>query len=152
MNLYDFCEQKYKQGNRERFNGITANPSNIAGMINCVYKVFSSFFNDVRSFPDTEKLLGMSVSSGEMFNKDSMADLVALLFDVVTERNHNAVLWGKHKEIAAEITHICNVLFHGKMAAVYSDGMGAIVKMGDNYPKAKNILEEELKSPFEGLY
>ncbi|CAI9390351.1 MULTISPECIES: hypothetical protein [Citrobacter] len=152
MNLYDFCEHKYLQGNRENFNGIAAKPANIAGMINCFYSVFCTFFTDRKAFPDAEKLLMMPVSTGGMFNKENMVDLIALVFDVVTERNHNPELWGKHEEITTEITHTFNVLFHGKMAEVYSDGIGAIDKMNNNYQEAKSILEEELKPPFQNLY
>lgn len=149
MNLYDFCEHKYQQGNRENFNGIAAKPANIAGMINCFYSAFSTFFTDRKGFPDAEKLLMMPVSDEGIFNKENMADLIALVFDVVTDRNRNATLWGKHEEINAEITHTFNVLFHGRMAAVYSDEKGAISKMGNNYQEAKNCLEEELKAPFQ---
>ncbi|MFZ4835874.1 hypothetical protein [Rouxiella sp. Mn2063] len=152
MNLDDFCQHKYQQGNREFYNGLIATPSTIAGMINCVYGAFSTFFTDRRAFPDAKKLLMMPVSNGGMFNKENMADLIALVFDVVTERNRNPKLWGNHGDITAEITHTFNVLFHGKMAASHSDGIGAIGKMGNDYQEAKNILEEELKSPFQDLF
>jgi len=153
MNLYEFCESKYMQGNRERLNGIPATPKHIKSMIGVFYDVFHGFFENTKTFPALGDLLESPVMNNGKFDRNNLSDLLALVFDVVTEAVHTPTFWSQHYDVSAEISHAVKVLYYGQMAELSRDAnSGSITKMGHSYENAKAILEADIEPPLKDLY
>ncbi|BBV32093.1 hypothetical protein STW0522CIT19_35790 [Citrobacter freundii] len=153
MNLYEFCESTYRQGDRERLNGIRATPENIKFMIGAFYNVFHGFFEDGPAFPAYGDLLERPVMNNGKFDRDNFSDHFALVFDVVTDAIRIPTFWSRPYDVSAEISHAVKVLYYGQMAEVSRDpNNGSIKKMGHSYENAKAILEADMEPPFKELY
>lgn len=153
MNLYEFCESKYRQGNRERLNGLPATPENIKGMLWAFYSIFHGFFKYPTDFPAFDDLLERPVMKNETFHRTHFSDLFALVFDVVTEAIHKPTFWSQPDDVNAEISHAVKVLYYGQMAE-FSPSLkdGSIQKMGNSYENAKAILEADIEPPIKNTY
>lgn len=157
MILFDFCEARYSEGDRQLVNGIFSTPENITDMVFICYSVFKGFLEAENTYeyalPKFNDLLKADVMANDKFDKKSKADLLALVFDVVTESNCNPRLW-KSAEIASEISHAFKVLYFGQCYNISGRELseGSIINMGDSYEEVKAILKADMESPLKNIY
>lgn len=151
MKLLEFCQKVYTSENRDQSNGIDATQNRIIIMVGIVYNQFTLGFKGTDYiFPSLETLLDQEMTTGDSFNAQNLADVIAIVFDVVTEQNLNPVLWRESESIGAEISHTFAVLFHGPLAQVVASGKGAA--RGEIYSEVKASLLRDLsksRNPFE---
>lgn len=139
MKLLEFCEAVYKVGNRPLRNGFEASRNNIILKVGIVYNNFTHAFidSDFR-FPPHEVLLDYEISDLESFDGKNLADLVRIIFDVITDQNLNAGLWDDRLSLANEISHTLSVLFYGPF--VHLDQLEAGPIHGNNYESVRAAL------------
>lgn len=90
MNLLDFCVEKYESGERSFRNGVEPNKDKVAEMLNFVFTTLKNGIqDDVSNYPSIKALLNLELTPNGGFNMNYLPDLIALVFDVVTDRNRN---------------------------------------------------------------
>ena len=94
MSLLEFCFERYLTGNHQNRNGIAGSRENVERMLNVVYSTLKNGIrSDTSTFPKFENLLQLDLSASGGFNVSYVPDVIALVFDVVTDNNHNPELW-----------------------------------------------------------
>lgn len=146
MRLYDFCLDTYKDGERWRHNGFTCDPQSIATMVNTIYKSLKSGLQNSQQMPEIKDLLNMQLSDSGVFNANNLADLVAIVFDSMTEVNRNPLLWGSVADSENQAKHTFVVLFHGPHGEVVPNGKGA--GRGNNYQEVKSQLIKDIDASY----
>ncbi|WP_112288415.1 hypothetical protein [Rahnella sp. AN3-3W3] len=151
MNLLDYCLEKYLTGNRPNRNGIDGTRENVERMLGVVYSTLKKGIQgDTSTYPKLENLLQLDLSAGGGFKAQYLPDLLALVFDVVTDNNHNPELWfqsvgGIDDEISATISK----LLYGPMGHVTNSGIGSA--HGKTYESVRaNLMHDIDTNPFAG--
>lgn len=144
MNLLDFCVEKYESGERSFRNGIEANQKNVATMINVVYTTLKNGIKgSVNDYPSVEVLLNLELTKNGGFDKHYLPDLIALVFDVITDRNRNPSLWSqKTGGIVSEVSVTFSKLLYGPLGHVIPSGVGAA--NGNDYETVRANLIKDL--------
>lgn len=147
MNLYSFCQKTYDDGLRPLTNGVEPSQTQIILMVTMVYNVFvKGLKGDVRGLPSAEALLETQLSSDGAFNKGNIADVIGLVFDVVTDRNRNPKLWFDTACMSGEISHTFTVLYSGSSGQIDTSREGAIG--GGSYIDVKATLLRDLSKSY----
>ncbi|HBV6371103.1 TPA: hypothetical protein MD287_002723 [Klebsiella aerogenes] len=144
MNLLDFCVEKYESGERSLRNGVEPNKDKVAEMLNIVFTTLKKGIQgDVNSYPPIKTLLNLELTPNSGFNMNYLPDLIALVFDVVTDRNRNPELWfQKIGGISDEISVTFSKLLYGPIGHVTHSGKGAA--HGKNYESVRSNLINDL--------
>lgn len=153
MKLLEFCEAIYKDGNRPFRNGFEANHNTIILKVGIVYNnLIHAFKNSDYRFPSTETLLDYEITDHKSFDGQNLADLVRIVFDVITDQNLNTGLWNDRLSLKNEVAHTLAVLFHGPF--VHLDQKGAGPVHGNNYESVRTALLlalEKSRNPLDFL-
>lgn len=150
MKLSDFCLSIYEEQNRVNQNGIAPAQGEINAMIQLIYKVYNNGLGQYAAPYKADEVVLFCMSENEQFDEKNLADLIALVFDVITESNRNPMLWGDAVSINAEIAHTFTVLIHGEMGEALPNGTGPISKGFTSYDKIKTELIKALNTrPFD---
>ncbi|WP_449549426.1 hypothetical protein [Lelliottia amnigena] len=139
MKLLDFCETIYKVGDRPYRNGFEANQNNIILRVGIVYNYIMDALKDSYTRkPILETVLKMDVSDNGGFDGQNIADLVSIIFDVITDQNLNPELWGDRVSLKAEVLHTLAVLYFGPYAYMNQTNVGPI--KGTSYASVRREL------------
>jgi len=147
MKLLEFCENVYRSDDRSYRNGINPTQNGIILMIGIVYQRYIVGMKDSGTrLPAVDYLLGQELSENNEFNARNLADLVGLVFDVVTDENRNPNLWADKAGIDSEISHTFAILFYGPRAQINQSGKGSA--LGNTYKEVKLALKDDLKKSY----
>lgn len=150
MNLLDYCLEKYLTGNRPQRNGIDGARENVESMLGVVYSTLKNgIHGDTSTYPKFENLLQLDLSADGGFEVQYLPDLLALVFDVVTDNNHNPKLWSQSVGgITAEISVTISKLLYGPIGHVTNSGIGSA--HGKTYESVRaNLIKDIDTNPFE---
>ncbi|HDX8961118.1 hypothetical protein [Klebsiella oxytoca] len=144
MNLLDFCVETYGSGDRALRNGIEPNKDNVSAMLNVVFTTLKDGIQgDVSNYPPIKTLLNLELTPNGGFNMNYLPDLIAIVFDVVTDRNRNPELWfRKIGGISDEISVTFSKLLYGPIGHVTHSGTGAA--HGKNYESVRSKFINDL--------
>ncbi|WP_210506706.1 hypothetical protein [Pantoea ananatis] len=145
MRLYNFCLNCYQDGTRARNNGLFCEPENILMMLDAIYKSYLSGLPNTDNAPKLMNLIAMEMSENGTFNHRNLADMIALVFDTMTELNMNPTLWLSELDKNSEANHIFMVLIHGPDAHIIQNAKGAF--SGGDYSEVKAKLISDLEQP-----
>ncbi|AOR63852.1 hypothetical protein [Pectobacterium wasabiae] len=149
MKLSDFCLSIYKEQDRVNQNGIAPVQGEINAMIQLIYKEYNNGLRQYAAPYRADEVVSFCMSENEQFDEKNLADLIALVFDAITENNRNPMLWGDTVSIQAEIAHTFTVLIHGSEGEVLPNGTGPLSKGFTSYDAIKEAFIKELeKKPF----
>jgi hypothetical protein len=132
VNIVDHCFAVYSDDDAIR-NGIPSDIRNVEGMLELMRAIVGA------AGAKSPELLQLILSPDERFNKDNPADVLALVFDALTELNRNPALWyeQKRQSINSEVLSIISVIFNGPHALAPHQDRGLV---STKYPDAKAEL------------
>lgn len=154
MNLQDFCQNVFDTPSRIQYNGFSGNKEMINRKLCIVYSNLIKGLDNICNMPEFSELLSCDTVTDNKFSNQRWTDILAIVFDLLTEQNRNPNLWSEFNSINSELSHVFNVLFNGRMAEIYSNRSDSpLVKMdGALYSDAKKILQKYLECPFFDIY
>ncbi|MBA0213498.1 hypothetical protein [Pectobacterium brasiliense] len=150
MRLSDFCLSIYKQQDRVMYNGISPVPDEINRMIYLIYKNLKKGLRN-KPLPNTwNEMISHPMSDKGEFNKDNFSDVIALVFDVITERHFSEKLWSENESINSEISHIFEVLINDEWGTLSSYSKELLSKPSTSYVEIKRVLISDLsENPYD---
>ncbi|EFB9392257.1 hypothetical protein Q2S52_002243 [Escherichia coli] len=146
MKLYDFCMSTYKNDERWQNNGLSNEPKSIILMISTIYRSLTSGLPDAQHLPELKTLLALPLSESGEFSPSNLADLVAIVFDTMTEINRNPRLWSSYADSDNQAKHTFVVLFHGANGEVIQNNQGAA--RGKYYQSVKSQLIKDIDASY----
>lgn len=139
MKLLDFCEKIYKEGDRPRRNGFEASQNNVILRVGIVYdNIIDVLKGNIARIPTLETVLNLDVTENGGFDGQNIADLISIIFDVVTDQNFNPELWVDRVGLKAEVINTLAVLYFGPYANLSQPDVGPI--KGTNYSSVRKKL------------
>lgn len=153
MTLSDFCQNVFDAPSRSQYNGFTSSKEVINNKLMVIYKNLIAGLNNLDNSPEFNELLDSNTVIDNKFSNERWTDILAIVFDTLTELNRNPNLWFQHQSLNSELSNIFNVLFNGRDRLYSINSVGSIVKMNNkSYSDAKKILQKDLEPLLSDLF